>query len=50
MVVVIYFSRAGQNKQYGVTQYINVGNTALVARKLAQRLACSVEALQTLPH
>lgn len=49
--MVVYFSRAGQNKQHGAAQYINVGNTALVAQKIAAQLACSAVALQpALPY
>lgn len=47
--MVLYFSRAGQNKQHGAAQYINVGNTALVAAKLAAQLDCPAVALQALP-
>ncbi|MFL2028232.1 flavodoxin [Loigolactobacillus zhaoyuanensis] len=44
--MVIYFSHAGQNKQHGAVQYINSGNTALVAQKLAAQLDCRCLALQ----
>ncbi|WP_225358941.1 flavodoxin [Loigolactobacillus coryniformis] len=47
--MVIYFSRAGQNKQHGAAQFINVGNTALVADKLATQLGCPAVALQAIP-
>ncbi|MFD1464573.1 flavodoxin [Lapidilactobacillus mulanensis] len=36
--MVIYFSRAGQNKQHGEAQYINIGNTELLAQKIATQL------------
>ncbi|CUS26411.1 hypothetical protein FC70_GL001477 [Paucilactobacillus oligofermentans DSM 15707 = LMG 22743] len=34
VVAVIYFSRYGKNIQAGRCQYINVGNTAMVAKKI----------------
>lgn len=38
MVAVIYFSRRGKNKQDGRCQYINVGNTEVVAQKIGLTL------------
>ncbi len=48
VAVIIYFSRSGQNKQSGALQYINVGNTAIVAGKLEQQIGCKSVALQTI--
>lgn len=46
LAVVIYFSRSGQNKQSGQLQYINIGNTAILAKKIGQQSGAQSMELQ----
>lgn len=41
-VLLVYFSRAGENYYYGGRTQLKVGNTEVLARKISQRIACDV--------
>ncbi|MEV0386480.1 flavodoxin [Nonomuraea sp. NPDC050643] len=41
-VLLVYFSRAGENYHYGGRRHLKVGNTEVLARLIAGRLGCDV--------
>jgi flavodoxin len=41
-VLLVYFSRAGENYSYGGRTHLDVGNTAVIAGMISQRIACDV--------
>ncbi len=45
-VLLAYFSRAGENYFYGGRRDLPVGNTEVVAQKIAERLSCDVHHLE----
>jgi len=45
-VLVAYFSRPGENYYYGDRTWLEVGNTEVVARLIADQIACDVHAIR----
>ncbi|MBT9608286.1 MAG: hypothetical protein IT189_01675 [Microbacteriaceae bacterium] len=41
-VLLVYFSRAGENYYYGDRRTLDVGNTEVVARMISDRIGCDV--------
>lgn len=46
LAAILYFSRAGENFLHGQIQHLTIGNTAVVAQKLAQQLAIEPHEIQ----
>lgn len=45
-VLLVYFSRAGENYYYGERTHLDVGNTEVLAGMISQRIGCDVHRIE----